>query len=127
MNSLHRNTDSVGCLADARSEEQSSPLGDDSFGRLRHLADDISIRVLVGDASRMASQLIAGQLRSCRNPRFETILPSSFDSNTIATEITRTRPDVALVSGMLQDSSFAGYSVLRTIQPLYLATRPILL
>src|SRR5260370_41656475 len=75
----------------------------------------------------MASQLIGGQVRSCRNRRFETILPSSFDSNTIATEITRTRPDVALVSGMLQDSSFAGYSVLRTIQPLYLATRPILL
>ena len=93
----------------------------------RHVADDNSIRVLVGDASRMASQLIAGQLRSCRNPRFETILPSSFDSNTIAAEITKTRPDVALVSGVLQDGSFAGFSVLRTIQPLNLATRPILL
>jgi DNA-binding NarL/FixJ family response regulator len=93
----------------------------------RHVADDISIRVLVGDASRMASHLIAGQLRSGRSPRFETILPSSFDSKTIADEITKTRPDVALISGVLQDSSFAGYSVLRTIQPLNLATRPILL
>src|SRR6202795_584409 len=93
----------------------------------RHVADDNSIRVLVGDASRMASQLIAGQLRSCRSARFETILPSSFDSKTIADEISRTRPDVALVSGVLQDSSFAGYSVLRAIQPLNLATRPILL
>ena len=93
----------------------------------RHVADDISIRVLVGDASRMASHLIAGQLRSSRSPRFETILPGSFDSKTIADEITRTRPDVALVSGVLQDSSFAGYSVLRAIQPLNLATRPILL
>src|SRR5207245_7894990 len=93
----------------------------------RHVADDISIRVLVGDASRMASHLIAGQLRSSRSPRFETILPGSFDSKTIADEITRTRPDVALVSGVLQDSSFAGYSVLRLIQPLHLATRLILL
>jgi DNA-binding NarL/FixJ family response regulator len=42
-------------------------------------------------------------------------------------EIIRTRPDVALVSGVLQESSFAGYSVLRAIQPLNLATRPILL
>src|SRR5258708_11577090 len=93
----------------------------------RHVADDISIRVLVGDASRMASQLIAGQLRSSRSPRFETILPGSFDSKTIAGEISKNRPDVALISGVLQDSSFAGYSVLRAIQPLNLATRPILL
>jgi DNA-binding NarL/FixJ family response regulator len=42
-------------------------------------------------------------------------------------EIVRTRPDVALVSGVLQDSSFAGYSVVRTIHPLNLATRLILL
>ncbi len=91
------------------------------------MADDISIRVLVGDASRMASQLIAGQLRSCRSPRFETILPVSFTSTSIADEIIRTRPDVALVSGVLQDSSFAGYAVLRTIQSLNLPTRPILL
>src|SRR5258708_25552855 len=93
----------------------------------RHVADDISIRVLIGDASRMASQLIAGQLRSSRSPRFETILPGCFDSKAIADEIVRTRPDVALVSGVLQDSSFAGYSVLRIIQPLNLATRPVLL
>src|SRR5258706_11862447 len=93
----------------------------------RHVADDISIRVLVGDASRMASQLIAGQLRSSRSPRFETILPGSFDSKTIAGEISKNRPDVALISGVLQDSSFAGYSVLLAIQPLNLATRPILL
>jgi DNA-binding NarL/FixJ family response regulator len=93
----------------------------------RHVADDISIRVLVGDASRMASQLIAGQLRSSRGPRFETILPSSFASKTIADEIIKTRPDIALVSGVLQDSSFGGYSVLRAIQPLNLATRLILL
>ena len=66
-------------------------------------------------------------LRSSCCPSFETILPSSFDSKTIADEIVRTRPDVALVSGMLQDSSFDGYSVLRTIQPLNLATRLILL
>jgi len=91
------------------------------------LADDTSIRVLVGDASRMASQLIAGQLRSCRNPRLETILPASFASKAIADEIINTRPDVALISGSLQDSSFAGYAVLRTIQSLNLATRPILL
>ena len=91
------------------------------------MADDISIRVLVGDASRMASQLVAGQLRSCRSPRFETILPVSFASTAIADEIIRTRPDVALVSGVLQDSSFAGYAVLRTIQSLKLPTRPILL
>src|SRR6266853_3444371 len=93
----------------------------------RHVADDISIRVLVGDASRMASQLIAGQLRSSRSPRFETILPPSFTSKIMADEIVRTQPDVALVSSVLQDSSFAGYSLLRTIQSLNLPTRPILL
>src|SRR5258708_24820271 len=93
----------------------------------RHVADDISIRVLVGDASRMASQLIDGQLKSSRSQRFETILPSGFACKTIEDEIIRTRPDVALVSGVLQDSSFAGYSVRRTIQPLNLATRPVLL
>jgi DNA-binding NarL/FixJ family response regulator len=91
------------------------------------VAEDISIRVLVGDASRMASQLIAGQLRSSRSPRFETILPSSFASQTIADEIIKTRPDVALISGVLRDGSFAGYSVLRAIQPMNLATRPVLL
>src|SRR5712671_3711106 len=99
---------------------------DGPFGHCA-MADCLSLRVLVGDASRMASQLVAGQLRSCRSPRFETILPVSFTSTAIADEIIRTRPDVALVSGVLQDSSFAGYSVLRIIQPLNLATRLILL
>jgi DNA-binding NarL/FixJ family response regulator len=91
------------------------------------MVDAPSLRVLIGDASRMASQLIAGELRTSRNPRFETILPLCFTSRTIADEIIRTQPDVALVSGVLQDSSFAGYSVLRTIQPLNLPTRIILL
>jgi DNA-binding NarL/FixJ family response regulator len=93
----------------------------------RAMADGPSLRVVVGDASRMASQLIAGQLRSSRSPRFETILPVCFTSKTIVDEIIRTQPDVALVSSVLQDSTFAGYSVLRTIQPLNLPTRPILL
>jgi DNA-binding NarL/FixJ family response regulator len=93
----------------------------------RAMADGPSLRVLVGDASRMASQLIAGQLRTSRSPRFETVLPVCFTSKTIADEIIRTQSDVALVSSVLQDSSFAGYSVLRTIQPLNLPTRLILL
>jgi len=93
----------------------------------RAMADGPLVRVLVGDASRMASQLIAGQLRSSRSPRFETILPPSFTSKIMADEIVRTQPDVALVSSVLQDSSFAGYSLLRTIQSLNLPTRPILL
>src|SRR5256886_2672333 len=91
------------------------------------MADGPSLRVLIGDASRLASQLIVGQLKSSRNPRFETILPSGFTSKAIAEEITTTRPDIALVSSVLQDSSFAGYSVLRAVQPLNLATRLILL
>jgi DNA-binding NarL/FixJ family response regulator len=93
----------------------------------RAMADGPLVRVLVGDASRMASQLIAGQLRSSRSPRFETILPPGFTSKIMADEIVRTQPDVALVSSILQDSSFAGYSLLRTIQSLNLPTRPILL
>ncbi len=100
---------------------------DDSFARVRHLADDILIRVLVGDASRMASQLIAGQLRVSRNPRFEALLPVCFTSQAIADEIIRTRPDIAIVSAVLRDNSFAGYSVLRTMQALNLRTRPIML
>jgi DNA-binding NarL/FixJ family response regulator len=91
------------------------------------MADGPVLRVLVGDASRMASQLIAGQLKSSRTLRFETILPVCFTSKAIADEIIRTQPDVALVSSVLRDSCFAGYSVLRAIQPLNLATRPILL
>src|SRR6266404_4090557 len=93
----------------------------------RAMADGPLVRVLVGDASRMASQLIAGQLRSSRSPRFETILPPSFTSKIMADEIVRTQPDVAVVRSILQDSSFAGYSLLRTIQSLNLPTRPILL
>ena len=91
------------------------------------MADGPSLRVLVGDASRMASQLIAGQLKSSRSLRFETILPDCFTSKTIADEIIRTQPDVALVSSVLRDSCFAGYSVLRAIQPLNLPSRLILL
>jgi DNA-binding NarL/FixJ family response regulator len=93
----------------------------------RAMADGPPIRVLVGDASRMTSQLIAGQLKTSRSPRFETLLPVCFTSKAIADEIIGTQPDVALVSSLLQDSSFAGYSVLCTIQPLNLATRSILL
>src|SRR5260370_17329830 len=92
----------------------------------RHVADDISIRVLIGDASRMASQLIAGQLRSSRSPRFETILPSSFASKAIADEIIKTRPDVALVSAVLQNTPFPGSPFLPSSQPLTLPPPPIL-
>jgi DNA-binding NarL/FixJ family response regulator len=91
------------------------------------VADDISIRVLVGDGSRMSSQLIAAELgRSC-SPRLEVILPGSFTSMAIMDEINKARPDVTLISNSLQDGSFAGYSVLRAVQSANLATRPVLL
>jgi len=59
--------------------------GDGSFGGDRSddratWADDISIRVLVGDSSRMSSQLIAAELKRSRSPRLEVLLPASFTS-----------------------------------------------
>jgi len=91
------------------------------------VADDISIRVLVGDSSRMSSQLIAAELKRSRSPRLEVLLPASFTSVAIVDEINKARPDVTLISNSLQDGSFAGYSVLRAVQSTSLATRPVML
>jgi DNA-binding NarL/FixJ family response regulator len=91
------------------------------------VADNDSIRVLVGEASKMASQLIAITLKRIRKPRFEIILPSYFTSTAIIDEIVKTKPDVALVSNCLQDGTFAGYTVLRSLQTMNLSSRLILL
>src|SRR2546423_8766048 len=91
------------------------------------VADDGAIRVLIGEASRMASQLIAGNLKRIRNPRFELALPAAFNCNAIVDEIVNTKPDVVLVSNCLQDGIFAGYTVLRSVQALNVSTRIILL
>jgi len=91
------------------------------------VADNDSIRVLVGEASKMASQLIAITLKRIRNPRFEVILPPYFTSTAIIDEIIKTKPDVALVSNCLQDGTFAGYTVLRNLQIMNLSSRLILL
>src|SRR5438067_2324739 len=86
-----------------------------------------AIRILIADASRMTSQLMAAVLRRNRNPHFEVALPSGFSSTETADEIARNRPQVALVSGALEDGPFAGYSVLRKLQPQRLPTRIVLL
>jgi DNA-binding NarL/FixJ family response regulator len=91
------------------------------------VADNGSIRVLIGEASKMASQLIAITLKRIRNPRFEIILPPYFTSTAVIDEIAKTKPDVVLVSNCLQDGTFAGYTVLRAVQTMNLPSRLILL
>jgi DNA-binding NarL/FixJ family response regulator len=98
------------------------------FGRtLRAVADDVSIRILIGEGSRMSSQLIAAELRRSRSPHFEVFLPPSFNSKAVVDEVVKILPDVALISNSLQDGSCAGYSALRALQSANVATRPVLL
>lgn len=91
------------------------------------MAEGSPIRVLVADISRMTSQLMASSLKRNRSPRFEVVLPSDFTSSDVIREITSSAPDVALVSTSLLDGPFAGYAVLRDIQPRQLPTRMVLL
>jgi DNA-binding NarL/FixJ family response regulator len=91
------------------------------------VADNGAIRVLIADASKMASELIALTLKRIRNPRFTVIIPSSFTSSAVIEEITRATPEVALLSNCLQDGAFAGFTVLRTLQAAKLSTRIVLL
>jgi two-component system nitrate/nitrite response regulator NarL len=86
-----------------------------------------SIRVLVGDSTRMNSQLIGEALQRSRSPRFEIAFPSGFSSAETAQEIIRAAPDVAIIGAALRDGPFAGYSVLRALQSKKVSTRSVLL
>jgi two-component system, NarL family, nitrate/nitrite response regulator NarL len=94
---------------------------------MRFMAEVDSIRVLVGDGSRMGSQLIADTLRRSRNPRFEIILPEGFSAQDTVDAITRTAPDVAIISSALRDGPRAGFSVLRALQVEDVQTRTVML
>jgi DNA-binding NarL/FixJ family response regulator len=91
------------------------------------MPEGTTIRVLVADISRMTSQLMAASLKRNRSPRLDVLLPAEFTSLEVTKEIVRARPDVALVSTSLIDGPFAGYSVLRDLQPHTLSTRVVLL
>jgi DNA-binding NarL/FixJ family response regulator len=85
------------------------------------------IRVLIGESSRMGSQLMADVLRRSRNPRFDIVVPSGFTAADTLAEIESSSPDVAIISAGLRDGPFAGFSVLKAMRSQKVSTRAVLL
>jgi two-component system nitrate/nitrite response regulator NarL len=75
----------------------------------------------------MGCQLISEALKRSRNPRFEVVVPQGFTSNEAFDDITRTRPDVAIISNSLKDGPTAGFSLLRAMHASRVSTRAVLL
>jgi two-component system, NarL family, nitrate/nitrite response regulator NarL len=83
------------------------------------------IRVLIADADKMGSQLMASALRRCRN-YFDVVAVASSSPDAIR-DLDTHKPHVALVSAELQDGLQTGFKVLRELRSSHPGTAAIML
>ncbi len=82
------------------------------------------IRVLAADSTRMNSQMLADVL--ARDKRF-TVLETQISADAILAAAERERPDVVLLSPVLENDSARGYSLARELRSLYTGVRIVML
>ena len=83
------------------------------------------IRVLIADADKMNSQLIASALRRCRN--FFDVVAVASSSGEAIQELDTHKPDIAVLSAELQDGPQTGFKVLQELHDLHQDTASIML
>jgi DNA-binding NarL/FixJ family response regulator len=83
-----------------------------------------SIRVLAADSTRMNSQMLADVL--ARDKRF-CVLETQTSADGILAAAERDRPDVVILSPVLENDSARGYSVARELRSLYGSLRIVML
>jgi len=83
------------------------------------------IRVLIADADKMNSQLIASALKRCRN--FFDVVAVASSSGEAIKELEIHKPDIAVLSAELQDGPQSGFKVLQQLRSVYQDTAGIML
>jgi two-component system nitrate/nitrite response regulator NarL len=83
------------------------------------------LRVFVGDAKRMNSQLIASALQRCRG-NFDVHAFSGTSSDALC-QLQNYKPHVALISAELGDGTFTGFKVLQQLHALEPKTAAVML
>src|SRR5689334_6944335 len=91
-----------------------------SGGRVRRT----NVRLLVADENRMTCQLLIGALRRCRHVK---VVARATRSDEVLAEVRNNRPNVALISGNLQDGSLTGFAVVRELRNSHPEIRTILM
>src|ERR1700736_1170053 len=86
--------------------------------------DPQSPTVVVGDDSRMGSQLLAGTIQSHHDFR---VVGSATTGPEVISGISKLQPDIAVISSRLQDGALTGLQVLRELQTLQTKPRVIML
>jgi len=89
-----------------------------------NLEDKRPIRVLAADSSRMNTQMLADVL--ARDKRF-CVLETQISVAGILQAVERDKPDVVLLSPLLDDDPAKGYSLVRELRSLYPALRMVML
>jgi two-component system, NarL family, nitrate/nitrite response regulator NarL len=87
-------------------------------------AEKRPIRVLAADSTRMNTQMLADVL--ARDKRF-CVLTTQISAGGILTAAERDKPDVILLSPVLEDDSARGYALARELRSLYPSVRIIML
>jgi DNA-binding NarL/FixJ family response regulator len=82
------------------------------------------VRLLVADENRMNCQLLIGALHRCR---YVKVVARANRSEEALTEVKNNHPNVALISGNLQDGSLTGFAVVRELRSSNPEIRTILL
>jgi two-component system, NarL family, nitrate/nitrite response regulator NarL len=80
--------------------------------------------VVVADASRMGSQLLANKIQGHNDLR---VVASATTRSEVMSGISELQPDIAVISSRLQDGAFAGLDVLRELHTLQTRSRVIML
>src|SRR6478672_1999035 len=75
--------------------------------------DQQSPTVVVADASKMGSQLLADTIQ--RHSDFRVVSSATTRSEAMS-GISKSQPDIAVISSRLQDGAFAGVQVLRELR-----------
>ena len=86
--------------------------------------DPQSPTVVVGDDSRMGSQLLAGTIQSHNDFR---VVGSATTRLEVISDISKLQPDIAVISSRLQDGALTGLQVLRELRTLQTSPRVIML
>ena len=86
--------------------------------------DHQSPTVVVADASKMGSQLLADTIQ--RHSHFRVVGSATTRSEAMS-GISKLQPDIAVISSRLQDGAFAGVQVLRELRTLQKRPRVIML
>ena len=86
--------------------------------------DPQSPRVVVADASKMGSELLADTIQRHNDFR---VVGSATTSSDVICGISKLQPDIAVISSRLQDGAFTGVRVLRELRVLRTPPRVIML